>query len=171
MDKKFAYADDTDKSYGIAGMIISLNIAEAEDALDYASLDDPQSLRLSSHYTVVPVPGASIADSWHRMVARYRLMVNLLVSNVICRTCTYRREPIKRSVYDDLRSLIAEEGHSFCSLDDDEIDTIYNKVVNDAGRIFTSPRVSDIARRYSASLLQRRRVSHSEAFELLQSLL
>lgn len=172
MDKKFAYADDTDKSYGIAGMVISLNIADAEDALDYITLDDDRdtSFSLDSRFTLAP-SAPSTAAVWRRMVDRYRLLINLVVSNIVCRRQVYRRLALEQSLIDEMRELISEEGRTFCSLDNDEIDRLYRHILSDQTRIFSSPRIHDIVRRYSAALLQQRHLSHSEAFELLQSLL
>lgn len=172
MDKKFAYADDTDKSYGIAGMVISLNISEAEDALDHLNLDGDEdgSFCLDPRYTLAPA-GGSTAQAWHRMVDRYRLFISLVVSNIMCRHYVHRRLQLENYLIKDMRPLFTEEGHTFCALDDDEIDKIYRSVLSDMVRLYASPRIHDIARRYATALLSRRSLSHSEAFELLQSLL
>jgi len=169
----FTYADETDKSYGIAGMVISLNIAEADDALDYVSLDNDgeSSFRLSQAYTSVMPQGASVSDTWHRMVSRYKLLMSLVLANVFCRRCVYRREAIDRPLISDVLALVSDEGHSYCSLDDDEIDHLYRRTANDMAQVFSNPKVHDIARRYARALMQRRHLSGSEAFELLQSFL
>ncbi len=173
MEKTFTYADETDKSYGIAGMVISLNIAEADDALDYVSLDDDgeSSFRLSQTYTMTMPQGASVSDTWHRMVSRYKLLMSLVLANVFCRRCVYHREAIDRPLVSDVLSLVSEEGHSYCSLDSDEIDHLYRRTANDMARVFSNPKIHDIARRYAAALRQRRHLSGPEAFELLQSFL
>lgn len=174
MDRKFAYTDDTDKSYGIAGMVLSLNITEAEDALDYITLDNGESetsFGLDSRYTLPVADGATTSRAWHSMVKRYQLLVNLVVSNILCRRYVYRRLGADNQVIGEMYELIAPEGRTFCSLEDDEIKRLYRSIVAETSRIYSSPRVHDIARRYAEALRERRRLSHSEAFELLQSLL
>ncbi|MGM9871094.1 MAG: hypothetical protein ACI31E_04805 [Muribaculaceae bacterium] len=172
MDNKFAYIDETDKSYGIAGMVITLNIVEAEDALDYISLEQGEpSFALDRRYTLDNPSGATVARTWHNIVSRYKLMVNLVVNNILCRRCVLHRNSIDNAIVSDMRALIADEGRTFCSLDDDEISNIYRSAVREASNIFASPRVHDVARRYAEAIMKRRHLSHSEAFELLQSLL
>lgn len=174
MERKFAYTDETDKSYGLAGMVITLNIADSEEALEYVALDgsgDGASLGISAEYTSFPVPGSTVSERWHRMIGRYQLLMQLVLGNVLCRRCVYRRETIDRSLLEDVQSVVAEEGRSYCQLEEDEINHLFGRVAGEMAQVFANPRVHDVARRYTTILSRRRRLSGAEAFELLQSLL
>lgn len=172
MDSKFIYADENDKSYGITGMIISLNVLESDDMLHGVSLDSERgdSISFTPDFFFCSNPRYSAKIAWKEMVKQYQLLTGLVIGNVLCRYNVSRRQRPGRQVLADLRSLISYEGHDMCSFDDDEIDAIFNKTFGYLDNVFSNRQVHTLAHGFVDILKKRRTMSGSEVLEEFQQL-
>lgn len=172
MSTTFTYDGEADKAFGITGMVICLNVCDEEHALQSVSLDagpDDEAFTIASEY-MEPFESTPAA-AWHASVDRFGVLCSLASANVLCRFIAYRNRAITNSLSAELRDLVAPAGREFCSLADDEINSIFTRSMGQMLRVFREPRVLAIASRYAEALRRRRALSRAEAFELLQSML
>ncbi len=172
MSTPFTYADEADKAFGLTGMVICLNVCDADHALESLTLDaaaDEETFVIDSHYT--DGGECSPAAPWRALVEQYKLLCSLAASNVLCRMLVHRHRGFTNDTARQLRDQVSDTGRDMCDLADDEIDDIFTRSLGQMMRVFREPQVHTIATRYAAALRQRRSMSRAEAFELLQSLL
>lgn len=172
MDSKFIYADENDKSYGLTGMIISLNVLDSDDMLREVSLDNARgdSISFTPDFFFCSNPRYSAKIAWKEMVKQYQLLTGLVIGNVLCRYSVSRHARPDRRTLADLKALIADEGHDMCSFDDDEIDEIFDKTFGYLDNVFSNRSVHSLADSFVAVLRQRRTMSGSEVLEEMQQL-
>lgn len=138
MKNKLKYADEEDKSYGITGMAISMMVWDSEHLLSEISIDGPadDSIRFTPEFFLTDNPRLSAKIAWTRRLKHFQLSAGMLISNVMCRSYMHRHKEMSDDMKSVLHSLIKEEGHDMCSLDDDEIDAIFDKSFSYLDRIF-----------------------------------
>lgn len=166
------YIDDNDRSYGATGMAIGLVIFDGEDMLSAVTIDgDPNEMvSLSPDFYFAGNPGVSAKTAWNQMVKNYNLGVAMLMSNVLCRNLVMNRQSLPSEIRDTLHSLAVEEGHSSCSLEDDEIDRLFEKNINYLTRVFSHHGVQSVAHDFASTLLSRRTLSRLDVIEQLAAL-
>jgi hypothetical protein len=69
-----------------------------------------------------------------------------------------------------MRDLIGEEGREACSLDEDEINQIFDKSYNYLYRLFNHRGVQELAQSFAAKLKERRTMTAAEVIEELGAL-
>lgn len=172
MPTTFTYTDEADKAYGLTGMVICLNVCDEDHALRSLSLDaegDDESFAIDGEY--LASGAASAAQAWRSLVEKYGMLCSLASANVLCRTLVYRHRAMTNALARELRDLVSDTGRDFCSLADDEIDSIFTRSMGRMMRVFRERQVHVIAAQYADALRARRELSRAEAFELLQSFL
>lgn len=172
MDRKFVYSDEDDKCYGLTGMIISLNVFDSDDMLREISLDSEHgdSISFTPDFFFCSNPRYSAKIAWKEMVKQYQLLTGLVIGNVLCRYNVSRKKELDSEVMDDLKSLIAYEGHDMCSFDDDEIDHIFNQTLGYLNNVFSNRKIHSLADGFVNVLKRRRTMSGSEVLEEFQLL-
>ncbi len=170
MIDKLKYSDETDKSLGLAGMAISLVAYDGEEYLSGVSLvDGEEPFEMSEEFFFAGNPRFSAKIVWNGLLKQYRITVGMMLGNVMCRAYGSGHNPSREAI-DALHGIAADEGQSRCSLDKDEIDTIFNKSYSYFNRLFSHPVVNDVARNMATTLVNQRRLSAGEVFDLLQRL-
>ena len=94
----------------------------------------------------------------------------MLMSNFMCRHMVKDRQQLPQELHDFLHDFAREEGHEACSLDDDEIDRLFDKNFSYLNRVFTHRGVQSVAHDFAATLLKRRSLSRLDTLELLEAL-
>ncbi len=170
--KSFKYTDDTDRSYGAAGMAIGLMVFDGEETLSSITLDgDPNDMVvLSPDFYFAGNPAVSAKSVWNQMLKNYNISLGMLMSNFLCRHIVNGKHNLPSELRDFLHQLAREEGHEICSLDDDEIDSLFDKNFNYLNRVFAHRGVQSVARDFAETLLKRRTLSRLEVLELLDAL-
>ncbi len=170
--KSLKYTDDTDRSYGATGMAIGLMIFDGEDMLTSISLDcDPNDMvAMSPDFYFAGNPGVSAKTAWNQMLKNYNIGLGMLMSNFMCRHMVKDRQQLPQELHDFLHDFAREEGHEACSLDDDEIDRLFDKNFSYLNRVFTHRGVQSVAHDFAAALLKRRSLSRLDTLELLEAL-
>ena len=166
------YTDDKDRSYGATGMAIGLMVFDGEDMLASISIDgDPNEIvAMPPEFYFAGNPGVSAKTAWNQMLKNYNLGIGMLMANLLCRYVVNGRHPLPDSLHDFLHDLAREEGKESCSLDDDEIDRLFDKNFSYLNRVFTHRGVQSVAHDFAATLLSRRTLSRLDVLEQLSAL-
>lgn len=167
------YVDETDKSFGLAGMAISLLAWDAKEWLDAIDLDaaPDEAVRMSADFYLTTAPRVGAKAVWEQTLTRFRLTVAMTVANVACREMARRgHRQLSTEIDSALREALTEEGANLCGLDDDEVCRIYGKALTYCGRLFSHPGVKQLAESCSDALCDKRSMSATEIFEVLAPL-
>lgn len=79
-------------------------------------------------------------------------------------------QDVPAELLDTIHNEISREGRDTCSLEDDEIDTIYEKTRSYMGRIFRNPRLHPAIDDFARTISRRRTLSGSEIIDELRAL-
>lgn len=166
------YTDDSDRAYGVAGMTVSMVLFDGEPYLAAVSLDNPvgDSVEFTPAFGFSGNPRLTASLAWRELKGRFELTTAMLMGNAICRAYVGQSTAMPAEMSRQLRDIVRSEGRQTCSLDDDEIDIIYNRLHRYLDRVFTHSGVSTLTRRLAQLLMERRRLSAGEVIEFLQPL-
>ncbi len=161
------YIDDTDRCYGLTGMAMGIVIWDREDLLTAIDLDaEPDSMmEFSPYYYFAGNPRMSARFAWNQIVDHYRLSMGLLMANVLCRSYVRDQKQISRDTLDLMKEYLVEEGRATCSLDDDEINVLFDNQLAYLHRLFSHPGVRRVASEFADDLSRRRRMTVGEVVE------
>ncbi len=165
------YLNEDDKAYGLAGMAISIAALDAIDRVAAVSLDtEGPMVTFSNQYYFSGSPSISPKITWDNLLHNFYITSAMVVSNVMARSMVRLGKDVPADVMDAVHKKIAEEGRDTCSLDDDEIDTLYDKTKAYMGRIFRNPRLRPAIEDFARTISRRRTLSGSEIIDELRSL-
>lgn len=165
------YLNEDDKAYGLAGMAISLAALDAIDRVAAVSLDsDGPMVTFSHQYYFSGSPSISPKTTWDNLLHNYYITSAMVLSNVMARSLVRLRQEVPASLLNTIHSEIAQEGRDTCSLEDDEIETIYDKTRAYMGRIFRNPRLHPAIDDFARTLSRRRNLSGGEILDELRAL-
>ncbi len=170
MNNTLKYIDERDKSYGIAGMAISLIACDCEDYLASVSIEkDEESVSMVQNFHFCGNSNLSVKNAWNDLLREFQLASCMLIGNVMCRSML-SGNILDRNSIDLIRDIIKSFGKDSLSLEDDEIESIYNKNYKYYNKLFSHPTVATIARDFATSLRMQRRMSAAEVMEELHRL-
>ena len=165
------YLNEDDKAYGLAGMAISLAALDAIDRVAAVSLDAEGPMVTFSHqYYFSGSPSISPKTTWDNLLHNFYITSAMVLSNVMARSIVRLGQDVPSGLLETIRHEITEEGRDTCSLEDDEIDTIYDKTRAYMGRIFRNPRLHPAIDDFARTLSRRRSLSGSEILDELRAL-
>lgn len=172
MDVNFKYADEEDKCYGITGMAISMVVFDSDDVLSAITLETSadESIEFLPQYYFSGDPRVSAKAAWTQIVENYQTSMGMVIANVMCRNYVYHRSSMDGAMRMKLLNLLKEEGRDTCSLEDDEIEQLFDKTYGYLHRLFNHHAVQDIAREFASYLKNNRRMSRSDVLEHLRAL-
>lgn len=164
------YTDETDRSLGVAGMAISLVACDCERLLASVSLEkDEQEIQFAEEFFFAGNPRMSAKIAWNELLRQYQVAMGMMLGNIMCRSFAAGHTPdaaALRAVHD----ILAEMGHTHCSLEDDEIESLFNKNYGYYSRLFNHGGVLVVARDFATALRMRRRMTAGEVVEHLARL-
>lgn len=170
MYEHLKYVDEQDKSYGIAGMVISLVVSEADDLIRGVSLDDEfgDAISFSPEFHFSGNPRFSARTVFNETVKHFQLAMGMMVSNVLCRSYVHRgSRSLSSEMSNELRTIVKDEGYKSCSLDDDEIELLFNKSFSYFERLFSHSSVHEVVSEFVSELNERRHLSSGEVIDIL----
>lgn len=172
MIENLKYSDDRDKSYGVAGMAVTLVAMDGESLLAAVSLDSApgQSMQFTPDYYFNGNPRLSARIAYNHILGHLRLTAAMAVGNVICRSYVGRRRAVDSDAVDALRTVVRDEAMDTCSLDADEADALFEKHYSYFDRLFRHQGVVRIASEFADRLHSCRSMSAAEVFECLAEL-
>ena len=164
------YTDEVDKSLGITGMSIALMACDGEDYLATVSVEEGEStFDFSPDAFFLGNPRLSAKIAWTQIMKEFHIFSGMVLGNVMCRHIV-TKHTVGQEIIDILHDLISEHGLKECSLDDDEIEDMFEKDFQYFYRLFNHPVVSDAAREFATTLRLHRRMTGGEVFENLSRL-
>lgn len=166
-----AYLNEDDKAYGLAGMVISLASLHAIDRVAEVSLDsDGPMVEFSHRYYFPGSPSISPKASWDNLVQNFHLTTSMVVANVLARSIVRLREEAPSDVMKKIFDEVEREGRDTCSLEDDEIENLYNNALQRTGRLFRNPRLHPAIEEFAKIISRKRRLSGMEIADELHLL-
>jgi len=156
----------------MAGMAIALVLWDGEPMLAALSIDNPagNGIEFTPAFGFAGNPRLTASLAWHELLKQYELSAAMIMGNAICRAYVGNSHPLSSATAASLRALIRDEGREVCQLEDDEIETVYNKTFRYLDRVFTHGGVTELARAFARKLADRRRMTAAEVFDELAAL-
>lgn len=172
MDQDFKYSNEEDRSYGLAGMAVSVVVWDSERLLNAVDIDAEagEAMEMTQEFYFSGNPGLSAKAAWESMVEHFQLSTAMMVSNVMCRLYVHRNTQIDAGLRRRMLDFAVEEGKESCSLDDDETLRLFDKCYTYCHRVFNHPGVQQVVRDFAGTLRARRRLTRAEVAEELRAL-
>ena len=145
------YLNEDDRAYGLAGMAISLAALDAIDRVISVSLD-------------AKGPMVKFTGGYFYITSA------MVVSNVMARSMVRRETDVPAEVLDRIHAEMLADGADICSLEPDEVDSLYRKTTGGMRRIFANPRLQQPIAEFARTLSRRRTLSGSEIYDELRAL-
>lgn len=166
------YKDENDRSMGLAGSAIALVIWDGEDKLAAIDLDSlpGEGMEMTPDFNFAGNPRLSARLAWQMMLKQLELTSAMVMGNVLCRSYVGQGRQPSSSARAALRAILRDEAISACSLEDDEFDQMYSRLLDLQSQIFTHNEVATMARTLASDLLSRRRLTAAEVLDRLDRL-
>lgn len=166
------YANEDDRAYGLAGMAISLAALDAIDRVSSVSIDaDGPMVNFAHTYYFSGSPSISPKSTWDHIINNFYITSAMVISNAMARAVVRMgHDDIPAEVLDQIRRTIQIEGHDTCSLDDDEIDALFDKTLRMSRRIFGNTRLHPAIREFAGIISRKRTLSGMELADELHLL-
>lgn len=165
------YSNEDDRAYGLAGMAISMASLDALDRITEIFLDaDGPMVSFSQSFYYPESPAVSPKVVWNNLISNLQLTTSLVLGNVMARSLVRMGAEADAGIYDEIRSLVREEGKDICSLEEEEADEIFDNVMRHSRRLFNNPRLQPAVRQLAGVISRRRRLSVIELAEELEML-
>lgn len=168
MNNAFAYANEEEKCYGLAGVAISLNVWDRHEIIRQITLDGPEAISFVPEFAVCANPRMSAKTVWNELVRQYQLLMGMAISDVMSRSVILKHKAVDRAMRKQIYELLEEDGHEICSLEDDETEAIFEKMFDYLSSVYVNAQVGGAVRRFVNILQQRRTMSGTEVEEELQ---
>ena len=171
-DSVLRYADERDKTFGIAGMTITLVACRDEEFLAEIRLDaEPGETMVMKHDSGMRAnPRMSAKIIWTQALDELRTTTSMALGNIVCRRYVMARRGLTPADTTPIREAVRSEGLTHCSLEQDEADALFERCLSTVDRIFRHSAVHQVAAAFADELSARRTMSAREAIELLSSL-
>lgn len=171
MDFILQYSNEDDRAYGLAGMAISVASLDALDRITEVFLDaEGPMINFSNAYYFSAAPSVSPKVVWENLISNFQLTTSLVLGNVMARSLVRLGEEAGEDVFESLRALVREEGRDVCSLDEEEADLIFDKMMRHSRRLFHNPRLHPAVKQLAGVISRRRRLSVLDLAEELELL-
>lgn len=165
------YLNEDDRAYGLAGMVISLASLNAIDRVAEVSIDsDGPMVEFAHEYYFPGSPVVSPKATWDNLVQNFHITTSMVVSNVLARSIVRMKSEAPKEIMDMIYSEVEREGRDTCSLEDDEIENLYNNALTRATRIFRNPRLHPAIDEFARVISRRRSLSGMEILDELHLL-
>ncbi len=166
------YTDERDKTYGIAGMAITLAACDGMQLLSEIRLDaEPgECMVMALDYGLKGNPRMSAKIIWAQTLNELKATASMALGNIACRRYVLGHHTLSEKDTAPIREAVRGEAKKYCSLDTDEADTLFDSCLSMVDRIFRHTSIHDAARAFATQLASRRSMSADEAVDLLARL-
>ncbi len=165
------YSNEDDRAYGLAGMTISLAALNAIDRVSSVTIDtDGPMISFSHQYYYSGSPSVSPKSTWDHLINNFYLTSAMVVSNVLARSIVRLGREVPDEIIGRIRSEIEAEGEETCSLEKDEIDALFDKMMLMSRRIFCNPRIHPAIQEFARVISRKRTLSGMELADELHLL-
>ena len=171
MNFELRYSNEDDRAYGLAGMAISMASLDALDRITEIFLDsEGPMINFSQQYYYSSSPAVSPKAVWENLMSNFQLTTSLVLGNIMARTLVRLGNEADEEVFDEIRTMVREEGRDFCSLEEEESDAMFDKMMRHSRRLFYNPRLHPAVRQLAGVISRRRRLSVLDLAEELELL-
>lgn len=167
IDKKFKYADERDKCYGLAGVAISLNVWDGHQAIRQITIDGPESISFAPETGVCANPRMSAKIAWNDQLRQYQLLMGMALSNLMSRAIALRHKQIGSDLRDRFFAIADADGQAYCALEPDETKAIFDKTYHYLSSLYSNAQVISAVRQFADALHNRRTMTAAEVEEEL----
>ena len=166
------YTSAQEKTYGIAGMAITLVATDSHELLREIRLDNPagNNMIMSHDFGLTGNPRMSAKILWNQSLSDLKTSVAMALGNIVCRRYVLSRTRVSDEDLSELHRVVREEALSSCSLDNDEADRLFNSCYNYSQRLFGHQGVQNATHSFCRQLEERRTLSQGEVLEILARL-
>lgn len=170
--KNLAYRDERDRCYGASGMAIGIVAVDGEEYITSISVDGPADamVEFAPSFYFSRNPRLSAKEQWNQMLRSYNLTVISILSNILCRSMVLDGEQLAEELVNTAHDIVMEEGRESCSLEDDEVERIFDKNLAYLKSIFNHRGVQSVAHDFAETLREHRSLSRMEILEELKAL-
>lgn len=171
MEFTLRYSNEDDRAYGLAGMAITMASLDALDRITEVFLDaDGPMISFSNSYYFSSAPSISPKVVWENLMTNLQLTTSLVLGNVMARSLVRLGQEAEADVFETVRQLVREEGRDTCSLEDEESDMVFDKMMRHSRRLFHNPRLHPAVKQLAGVISRRRRLSVIDLAEELEML-
>ena len=165
------YSNEDDRAFGLAGMAISMASLDALDRITEVFMDAEGPMVTFAHsYYFSAAPSVSPKVVWENLMANFQLTTSLVLSNMMARSLVRLGEEPADEIFNEVRALVREEGREICSLEDEESDMVFDKMLRHSRRLFHNPRLHPAVKQLAGVISRRRRLSVIDLAEELELL-
>lgn len=165
------YSNEDDRAYGLAGMAISMASLDALDRITEIFLDaDGPMVSFTNDYYYAFSPSVSPKAVWTNLLNNLQLTTSLVLGNIMARSLVRLGREAEDEVFNEIRDLVRQEGSEVCSLDREEADAMFEKMMRHSRRLFYNPRLQPAVRELAGVISRRRRLSVIDLAEELELL-
>lgn len=165
------YLNEDDRAYGLAGMVISLASLDAIDKVAQVSLDaEGPMVEFSHEYYFSGSPSISPKSTWGNLVENFHLTTSMVVSNILARSIVRLKEDAPESILKEIYGEVEKEGIDTCALEEDEIETLYNKALMRSLKLFRNRRLHPAVDEFARIISVKRQLSGREIIDELHLL-
>ncbi|MBD5186778.1 MAG: hypothetical protein HDS93_03590 [Bacteroidales bacterium] len=165
------YLNEDDRAYGLAGMSVSLAALNAIQRVASVSLDsDGPMVIFGNEYYFSGSPSVSPKATWDKLVENFQITSAMALANVMSRSIVRMHRQVPLEILKEIHDAMIEEGRETCSLEEDETDALFNKMMTYNNRIFNNPRVHPAIDEFVRILSRRRSLTGGEIIDELRNL-
>lgn len=163
------YKDERDKSYGIAGMAITLVACNGEDKLSEINIDaEPGECMVMNHeFGFKGSPAMSARFVWEETLKDLRLTTLMALGNISCRRRILEHSRLSSKLTEKIHKAVIDEAREHCNLEKDEAERLFDSCMQYVDRIFSHAIIPSIATNFANEIAERRSMTVTEATELL----
>jgi len=164
------YRDELDKCYGVAGMALGLEVYEAERLYGAVTVDaeGTECVRFTPEFFFAGNPRLSARTAWRHLLAHFQVSVGLTIANALCRRMVLDNTPPDDQLKSRLLDAACDDGETYCQLERDEVQPIFDKAYNALAKLFDEREVRSAMDLVADTLRQRRTLTQTEVAEILQ---
>lgn len=165
------YQNDNDRAYGLAGMAISMASLDALDRINGIFLDaEGPMIEFAGAYYYPSSPAVSAKAVWNHLLSNFHLTTSVVVANIMARTIVLGGRMPSAQDLEEVREVVRQEGRDTCSLDEEESDVLFDKVLRHNLSLFENPRLHPVVSQLAEVITRRRRLSVFDLEEELELL-
>lgn len=171
MKFQLKYSNEDDRAFGLAGMAISIASLDALDRVTEIFLDsEGPMVEFSQDYYFSSSPAVSPKAVWNNLMTNLQLTTSLVLGNIMARSLIRVGVEAENEIFDEIRGLVREEGKEICALDEEEADTLFDKMMRHSRKLFYNPRLQPAVKQLAGVISRRRRLSVLDLAEELELL-
>jgi len=171
-NSQLKYSDERERTYGLAGMVLSLVVTEDTPPFDEVNLDAPlgEAIAIDSTPLMQYSEASDISRAFRRNLRGLQLGARMTFSNVLSRYTILRHSELGKEDYKSLYDVLHDYALDTCSLEDDEARQLIEQEYEYTGKIFRHPSVVSILTSLADNLGRRRRLSRHDIVDMVSRL-